>query len=194
MLGQFEFWCVHLHLNRSALQVDLDLLNVLWTPFSTLYWLNWVDEEDWWGGGWLERRARRTRFPILPLSRTADSEMRRVVTLWRVLGGGEFHTRSTTYHRTGGCWEGGEIHTRSTTYHRTGGCWEGGEFHTRSTTYHRTGGCWEGVKSTPGAPPTTGLEGAGRGWNPHQEHHLPQDCWWYRAPSPVYSCLCLEGK
>ena len=22
-------------------------------------WLNWVDEDDWWGWGWLERKARR---------------------------------------------------------------------------------------------------------------------------------------
>ena len=38
----------------------LDLLNVLRPPFCTLAthsWINWVDEDDWWG--WLERKARR---------------------------------------------------------------------------------------------------------------------------------------
>ena len=38
----------------------LDLLNVLRPPFCALTthsWLNWVDEDDWWGWGWLERKA-----------------------------------------------------------------------------------------------------------------------------------------
>ena len=40
--------------------------------------------------------GQRTRFPTLPLLRTADSETDRVITPWRVLGGGAIHT----YHRT----------------------------------------------------------------------------------------------
>ena len=43
-------------------RIELNLLNVLRPPFCTLtthFWLNWVDEDDWWGWGWLERKARR---------------------------------------------------------------------------------------------------------------------------------------
>ena len=39
--------------------LDLDLLNVLRPPFCTHSWLNWVDEDDWWGWGWLKRKDTR---------------------------------------------------------------------------------------------------------------------------------------
>ena len=40
----------------------LSTIVALRPPFCTLTtysWLNWVDEDDWWGWGWLERKARR---------------------------------------------------------------------------------------------------------------------------------------
>ena len=59
---------------------DLDLMNVLRPPFLHSHsWLNLVDEDDWWGWGWLEKNitskkdqkhrecGQRTRFPTLPL-------------------------------------------------------------------------------------------------------------------------------
>ena len=36
--------------------MDLDLLT---TILHTHSWLYWVNEDDWWGWGWLERKARR---------------------------------------------------------------------------------------------------------------------------------------
>ena len=32
---------------------------MLYDHLSANYWLNWIDEDDWWGWVWLERKARR---------------------------------------------------------------------------------------------------------------------------------------
>ena len=78
--------------------------------FDLIYWMlydylsahspltigqNLVDEDDWWGWGWLKRTVR-----TLPLLGAADSETGRVVTPWRVMGGVKSIPRRTTYHRT----------------------------------------------------------------------------------------------
>ena len=108
---------------KDLMHFDLDLLNVLRPPFCTLAthsWLNWVNEDDWWGWGWLERKARRQKdyikirpeapgvgakdwipnFAIIGNCRFRNRQC--CHTPWRVLGGCEIH--SEAHYLPQDCW------------------------------------------------------------------------------------------
>ena len=92
MFSFFSWWC------------ELNLLNVWKPPLCTLtIGKNWVDEDDWWEWGWLERTARR-----LGTSKRLCQPCHHWKLQTRKWAGLSLH---------GGSWEGVKSISRRTTYH-----------------------------------------------------------------------------